>query len=376
MKARDRVSMCRWAFTAGAVLFALLLAAPGLLGQSTYDVSSLQRIYEAESHRIDLQSAITNNRQAVVSQMADSWVATAQARGFGDNWRAELEGALTGLCDDKLMAAHDASSYDEVVNIIMGRAASSRRTSPPTGLSASGIRLIGDDASDLVFFPVTPCREIDTRVAGGAIGAGASRNFLVNGNMTGQGGSAGGCGIPVDPAAVVMTLTATQEAANGNLIAYPYLGAVPNTSAINYRTGVDIANTTVIPTCQICGLDITLKANAGGTDVVGDIVGYFWSPNSTAVDNQVKANTVAVGAGVDFDVYSLACDAGYRLTGGGIINGTYTGLTNFAGTRPVQGATTGIISGNNTGDRYLCQGHVATAQNVTCFAICAKIPGR
>ena len=376
MKARDRVSVCRWAFTAGAVLCGLLLAAPSVLAQYTYDVSSLQRIYEAEQHRIDLQNAITNNRQAVVSKVADSWVATAQERGFGGTWRAELEGVLNSLCDDTLIAAHDASSYDELVNIAMGRGASSRKVSPPTGVSASGIKLIGDDATDLVFFPVTPCREIDTRFGGGPIGAGATRNFLVNGNMSAQGGDAGGCGIPVDPAAVVMTLTATQEAANGNLIAYPLGAPVPNTSAINYRTGVDIANTTVIPVCQICGFDITLKANAGGTDVVGDIVGYFWSPHVTPVDNQVKLQTTALAAGTDFDVFSPPCDAGYRLTGGGIINGTYTGLTNFAGARPVQGATLGLISGNNTGDRWLCQGHNATAQTLSCMAVCARIPGR
>src|SRR5436305_7260753 len=40
---------------------------------------------------------------------------------------------------------------------------------------------LGDPQSDLIFVPVAPCRIIDTRLAGGAIGANATRAFLVTG---------------------------------------------------------------------------------------------------------------------------------------------------------------------------------------------------
>jgi len=56
---------------------------------------------------------------------------------------------------------------------------------------------IGDSRADLVYTPVTPCRIIDTRLAGGAIGAGTTRSFLVTGtDLSSQGGSGTGCNVP------------------------------------------------------------------------------------------------------------------------------------------------------------------------------------
>lgn len=40
-------------------------------------------------------------------------------------------------------------------------------------------RLLGETTNDLVFVPITPCRIIDTRLAGGQIAAGTTRAFDV-----------------------------------------------------------------------------------------------------------------------------------------------------------------------------------------------------
>jgi hypothetical protein len=42
---------------------------------------------------------------------------------------------------------------------------------------------------NMIYVPVDPCRLVDTRNAGGAITADSSRNFLVSGSVTGQGGT-------------------------------------------------------------------------------------------------------------------------------------------------------------------------------------------
>ena len=50
-----------------------------------------------------------------------------------------------------------------------------------TGEGGLGLNSLGDSQADLVYTPVTPCRIIDTRLAGGAIAAGTTRSFLVTG---------------------------------------------------------------------------------------------------------------------------------------------------------------------------------------------------
>ena len=71
---------------------------------------------------------------------------------------------------------------------------------------------LSDIANDLVYTPVTPCRIVDTRNAGGAVSANTIRSFDVDGGtFIGQGGVNGSCGIPFGVArAVAMTLTVTQ----------------------------------------------------------------------------------------------------------------------------------------------------------------------
>src|SRR4051794_9493276 len=58
---------------------------------------------------------------------------------------------------------------------------------------------VGDPASDLLFVPVTPCRVIDTRLAGGKVNANEVRSYRIAGTtgFEAQGGHAGGCGIPL-----------------------------------------------------------------------------------------------------------------------------------------------------------------------------------
>ncbi|HEX6736891.1 MAG TPA: hypothetical protein VF310_01330 [Vicinamibacteria bacterium] len=134
-----------------------------------------------------------------------------------------------------------------------------------------------DNAHDLVYTPVAPCRVIDTRTVsgGGPILVGTNRSFIIAG--------AGGCGVPFGPTtAVVLNYVAVAPAGPGDLRAWPFGGTVPTASVINYAqvTGLNIANALVQPICVVtgpgtCSSDITVQADVSSTGLVADVVGYF-----------------------------------------------------------------------------------------------------
>jgi hypothetical protein len=148
----------------------------------------------------------------------------------------------------------------------------------------SAPKALGDGSADLVYTPIAPCRIIDTRLAGGALLSGATRDFYVAGTVgfAGQGGNPTGCGLPIGPAtAAVVNFVAVNPAGPGNLRAWAYGGAVPNASIINYATvGMNIANAVVVPLCEFATTnctpaDLTVQADVSGTHLVADVVGYF-----------------------------------------------------------------------------------------------------
>ncbi len=139
---------------------------------------------------------------------------------------------------------------------------------------------LGDSQADLVYTPVTPCRILDTRLAGGPIAAGATRDFLVTGDATAQGGA--NCAIPTGPAtAAVLNFVAVNPAGAGDLRVTPFGTAMPLASIVNYAAvpGLNIANGLVVTLCDpattTCTRDITLQADVSATDVVADVQGYF-----------------------------------------------------------------------------------------------------
>jgi|RhiMetdeSRZDD1v2_1073273.scaffolds.fasta_scaffold92530_2 hypothetical protein len=139
-------------------------------------------------------------------------------------------------------------------------------------------------AQELVYTPLTPCRIIDTRVAGGAIAAGATRSFLVTGTgFTSQGGVAGTCGIPFGAAtAAVINFVAVNATAPGDVRVTPFGTAMPLASIINFAGGVaglNLANGPAVAICNpgvaLCTRDITLQADASAIDIVADVQGFF-----------------------------------------------------------------------------------------------------
>jgi hypothetical protein len=144
----------------------------------------------------------------------------------------------------------------------------------------------GDPSRDLVYTPVAPCRVADTRVAGGSLGAGTTRDWRVGGvGLQGQGGDPSGCGVPAGAAtAAVLNFVAVNPVGPGNLRAWAYAtppAAPPTASILNYAqvTGLNVANGIVVPLCDTsvttCPFDVRVQADVNGTHVLVDVVGYF-----------------------------------------------------------------------------------------------------
>lgn len=236
-----------------------------------------------------------------------------------------------------------------------------------------GPSFLGSNQNDYVYTPVVPCRIIDTRAAGGIIPAGGTRDFRATGvNFSGQGGTAGDCGIPFGAAkAVVINFVVVQGSASGNLGVTPYGSAFPNASIINWTPGIPIANglpvTICNPSLTSCGADISVRANSSPTQVIADVQGYFAPPFATSLDVQVVVSNYFV-CPVAFDCgVTQPCNAGYTITGGGCQLQFYNFNWYWANNSPM-----GVTNGWN------CQGTNTSnfSQNMRTIAMCSRVPGR
>ena len=143
------------------------------------------------------------------------------------------------------------------------------------GLLFSKAALAGGPYS---FFPLTPCRVVDTRgptgpQGGPALSANTTRNCtILNVNS---------CGVPNTAKAAAMNVTAILAADGGDLRIWPYQSPVPLASVINFSTAdFALANGAIIPLANIGGLDISVQTDmpvgsSGTVHLVIDVTGYF-----------------------------------------------------------------------------------------------------
>ena len=240
------------------------------------------------------QLAIDQNRTTVVERIVGQWGDALYASNAGIG-AAELRQLLSAMRSDHLLAASLAGTLNGLRDVMANALVAT------SGVSHNLIRKsLGDTGDDLVYTPVVPCRIVDTRNAGGAIGANSSRDFKVwvsSGDFTAQGGSATNCNIPPDPVGVVLNITAVSPAGAGNFIAYP-TGSPTFTSVLNYQSGENaLANGAIVPTCvPSCTNQLTIATNGAGADAVVDIAGYFKRPTNYG-GTHIITGTYAVDSG-------------------------------------------------------------------------------
>jgi len=134
----------------------------------------------------------------------------------------------------------------------------------------------GGGTSGLAFYPVTPCRLVDTRNASGptggpAMGAGSTRNFPI---------LSGSCGIPPSAQVYSFNVTVAPPAPLGYLTIWPAGLAQPFVSTLNSSNGAVVANAAMVPAGT--GGVVSVYAS-DATDVIIDINGYFAPPQAGAL---------------------------------------------------------------------------------------------
>lgn len=239
--------------------------------------------------------------------------------------------------------------------------------------SRDALKSLGSPANDLVYTMITPCRIADTRVAGGKLSAGSTRNFFSNApgsNFAPQGGRASSdCGIPADPSAMALMVTVVGTSGSGYLTAFPYGVTRPTASSLNY-TGMN----------QVLANEILVKQTIGGVadfsvfslasaHVVIDAVGYFMAPQATAlscVAGPSSAWAPVPDTASETEVAAPGCAAGYTATSVLCVN---------SGPEVILGGYGGGLSGNLCWftDKKPGDGQAGSG---SAYNTCCRVPGR
>jgi hypothetical protein len=128
----------------------------------------------------------------------------------------------------------------------------------------------------LNFYPVTPCRLVDTRnpsgpFGGPTFGPGTTRTFPL---------SQGSCGLPgvLGAQAYSLNITVVPQGVLSYLSTWPAGGAQPVVSTLNAFKGQVVANAAIVPAGQTGSIDVYVT---NATDVIIDTNGYF-GPGGTS----------------------------------------------------------------------------------------------
>jgi hypothetical protein len=136
-------------------------------------------------------------------------------------------------------------------------------------LDVNGYFVPATESTALAFFPLPPCRVVDTRNAAAPLGGpslsgGAIRTLPIL--------AAAACNIPASARAYSLNLTAAPKGPLGYLTAWPGGQSQPLVASLNAPTGTVTANAAIVPAGSDGSIDIFAS---NPTDLIIDINGYF-----------------------------------------------------------------------------------------------------
>ncbi len=128
-------------------------------------------------------------------------------------------------------------------------------------------------ASSLEFYPLTPCRVVDTRNAAGplsgpSLAAGQARSFPLQSSS---------CMIPQSAQAYSLNVTVVPSSPLAYLTMWPAGQAQPTVSTLNAPTGTVTANAAIVPAGNGGAVSVFVTNDS---EVILDVNGYFAPPNS------------------------------------------------------------------------------------------------
>jgi hypothetical protein len=321
------------------------------------------------------------NRATIVRETVDRW-RSELAFAIPSQNIADAEVALTAALErataEKLLAASQAQTYEGVLAALHGP----RQAPSVIALTPGSIpKVLGDTGDDLVFTPITPCRIVDTRIAtggwAGKVGPNSGNWYSVNlADFTAQGGASSCPGMPTsfNPGGVAINVTSTGQTGAGNLRVVACGAGTPTVSLLNYTPGVNLANAAVVSSAVgTCSLgppagagpnDIFVYSGVSASDVIIDIMGYFAPPVATALDVTTVTNAASIAAGAS-QTLQVLCPAGRTATGGGCNFASFSSPLYMISTNPF-----------STGWNCAVQNRGGSADTLTVYALCGRVPGR
>jgi hypothetical protein len=214
----------------------------------------------------------TSHQGGSVSLSADGNTAIVGGSGDGDfvgaTWVWMRSGGEWTQQGSKLVGS-DAASYDYQGSSVALSADGSAAIVGGPAFNDVGASWIFSSA--LSFYPLAPCRLLDTRNADGPLGGPAlaatgSRLFMVTGT----------CGIPADARALSTNVTVTQPADAGNLVVHAGDEPTPAVPTIFFRAGLTRANNAILRLATDgSGTVNAVNQSPGTVHVIVDVNGFF-----------------------------------------------------------------------------------------------------
>lgn len=208
-------------------------------------------------------------RAGAIQTIVDIWKHTEKATDH-PRWHQGITTLLQRLGADDLEAALNAASYDDLTEILQHS----------TPVSDMAVDFDEPQVAGQLYYPLSPCRLVDTRIAigeyAGPVGRGSTANYHAKNidEILKQGGLSGGCSIPAIASALVLSIASTAQAGPGHLRAFPHGHILPMASIVNF-SGTNIANATILPLCiNACSYDFSIYASQS-SHVVVDVMGFF-----------------------------------------------------------------------------------------------------
>lgn len=343
------------------------------------DEAAIQRSYDIQAQI----ARISQDKESFIRDFIAGWAPYVNRSPLFANSAKELRPLLEAATPWRLYAASLVGDYNGMMQVLRGEVQAGKvinalsepqpRSRPGSALTVGAISpsALGASTSQLVFTPIPPCRMVDTRGTGartGILSGGVPRSFdlTTDGFTKGQGGSTSCPGLPsFSFYGWSVNTTLTGYSGSGFLAAYPFGGAVPATSLINYAPVLQaIANSSTLTGCYGCADDITIFASAP-THVILDVYGYYELPTgyTTGVVTSFAGTTATVAAGVYSFVSGGTCPAGTRVIGGAQTNSSSSTNTILTSDHNISGSLWYEYV-KNTG---------TSAATVTVFSICQDV---
>ncbi|MBX3714031.1 MAG: hypothetical protein KF800_18870 [Lysobacter sp.] len=263
-----------------------------------------------------------SERGQLVHQIVMKWGNHVQEayRSDVNRWAREMGPVFANAPLESLRLAAEARHFGQMNSLLLGTPSAGSGTQKTAMLTSAGDKVLGDADKDLVFVPITPCRIIDTRIAGGQIAANSVRSFDVTAvsNYSFQGGDAsncGGAGAAGSFAAAAINFTVVTPSAAGYITAFPFGGTQPLAATVNYTAGDIRGNFAVVRLDQGASANELSVYTFAQTHLVADIVGYFINPGPLVFECSETTQTVlTVAAGATANATAPSCAAGYTQT--------------------------------------------------------------